>query len=563
MKTRIVNLLIFAALMAVTAIAAAPGALDPTFDLDGKIAVNLGSSADPRDLFVMPDGRFVAVGDLTSNQFFVARFNPNGSLDTTFDTDGIRTAAFGGTAPLTLAVAVQSDNKIIVAGRTSQTGLSGVFAVARFNANGSFDTTFDGDGLVFTDFAASSNDQARTVAIQPDGKIVVAGTAGTTTDFGVARYNPDGSLDTTFDTDGRVTVNFGSSDNGNAVALQTDGKILVAGETFANQDYALCRLNPNGSLDTTFNTDGLVTTDIFAADRANAVSILPDGKILAAGDSDGNQLPSVVRYLTNGSLDTAFDGDGKVLVDFPSQLAVLGDMKPQIDGKIVVSLQTIVSTPPQITGGFLAARFNANGSLDTSFGTNGFVSHKVQAVNDEQPASHAILPGGKLLILGGTFSDSFISLVRLNLDPTPTQSGDFDGDGFSDYAIFRPSTAEWFILRSLDNTVQIATFGLTGDVPMDGDFDGDGRGDFAVYRPSAGQWWINRSSTGATIAFQFGTSTDRAVPGDYDKDGKTDVGLFRPSTGEWLILRSSSGGTTFFGFPFGQNGDIPITRQGF
>lgn len=137
-------------------------------------------------------------------------------------------------------------------------------------------------------------------------------------------------------------------------------------------------------------------------------------------------------------------------------------------------------------------------------------------------------------------------------------SSDFDGDGVADAAVFRPSTGNWFILNSGSNTFRAEQFGLNGDIPIDGDFDGDSRADLAIYRPSSGVWFFQRSSNGTTLGAQFGAPGDKPVPADYDKDGKTDIALWRPSNGNWLILRSSDNFTSFFGFPFGQNGDVPI-----
>jgi hypothetical protein len=135
-------------------------------------------------------------------------------------------------------------------------------------------------------------------------------------------------------------------------------------------------------------------------------------------------------------------------------------------------------------------------------------------------------------------------------------AGDFDGDGFADASVFRPSASTFFVLNSGSNTVSIVPFGSNGDVPVSGDFDGDQRADIAIYRPSAGEWWINRSSTAVTVAAQFGQNGDRPTPGDFDKDGKTDIAFWRPSNGNYFILRSSN--SSFFSFAWGTNGDLPI-----
>jgi hypothetical protein len=134
--------------------------------------------------------------------------------------------------------------------------------------------------------------------------------------------------------------------------------------------------------------------------------------------------------------------------------------------------------------------------------------------------------------------------------------GDFDGDGFADPAVFRPSAGTFFVLNSGSNTVNIVPFGVNGDVPVNGDFDGDQRADVAIYRPSVGEWWINRSATNQTVAAQFGQNGDKPTPGDFDKDGKTDIAFWRPGNGNYFVLRSSN--SSFFSFQWGQNGDIPV-----
>lgn len=137
-------------------------------------------------------------------------------------------------------------------------------------------------------------------------------------------------------------------------------------------------------------------------------------------------------------------------------------------------------------------------------------------------------------------------------------SGDFDGDGVTDSTVFRPASATWFTLLSGSNTFTQENFGLNGDIPVDGDFDGDQRADLCIFRPSTGVWFFKRSSNGTTLGAQFGQTGDKPVVGDYDKDGISDIAFWRPSDGNFFVLRSSSNFSTFFGYPFGQNGDIPV-----
>ena len=398
------------------------GDLDNTFDGDGKVTTAVGSSLDAAHSVAMQsDGKIVVAGysDNGSNiDFALMRYNSNGSLDTTFDGDGKVTTAVGSSHDAAHSVAIQSDGKIVVAGY-SDNGSNYEFSLTRYNSNGSLDTTFDGDGKVTTDFGSS--DTAYSVAIQSDGKIVVAGYSwnGSNWDCALTRYNSNGSLDTTFDGDGKVTTDFGNSDDfAYSAAVQSDGKILVAGESFngSNRDFALMRYNSNGSLDTTFDGDGKVTTDFGNSnDFANSVAIQSNGKILVAGQSfnDNNWDFTLTRYNSNGSLDTTFDSDGKVTTDFGnSDDDGAFSVAIQSDGKIVVAGYSYNRDLQ-----FALTRYNSNGSLDTTFAFDGMVTTAVGNSADGA-YSVAIQSDGKIVAAGysDNGSNRDFALTRYNVD---------------------------------------------------------------------------------------------------------------------------------------------------
>ena len=213
------------------------------------------------------------------------RYNSDGSLDTGFDTDGKVSTDIGSwSQDFAFSVAIQTDGKLVAIG-----GNSGDIALVRYNTDGSLDGTFGTGGIVTTDINSGSNDLAYSVAIQPDGKIVVGGISGTvgSYDFVVVRYNSDGSLDTSFDTDGKVTTDLGSGGNdyGRFVAVQSDGKIVVTGD--AGDDFGAVRYNSNGSLDGSFGTGGIVVTDVGvnSTDNGNSGALQSDGKILVVGST--------------------------------------------------------------------------------------------------------------------------------------------------------------------------------------------------------------------------------------------------------------------------------------
>jgi uncharacterized delta-60 repeat protein len=238
---------------------------------------------------------------------------PTGSFDAGFDGDGIATTPIVGGTDIANDVVMQSDGRIVAAGQADNP--SADFGLARYNANGSLDTTFDTDGKVTTP-VGTANDVVNEVLVQPDGKLVAIGSAASATwNVGVVRYNANGSLDTTFDTDGKVTTDLtGTLDEGWAGALQPDGKIVVVGRTTTGirTQVLVLRYTAGGALDTTFDADGIVVTSLSANDEmAVDLELLPTGKILVAADSATPTADVVLmRFNADGSLDTTFDGDG-------------------------------------------------------------------------------------------------------------------------------------------------------------------------------------------------------------------------------------------------------------
>jgi uncharacterized delta-60 repeat protein len=392
-------------LLTVPDVAGAAGDLDPTFDGDGRVITDFGPDDLATEVAVQADGKIVLAGGGhlfggESDLFELARYNPDGSLDSSFDGDGKVRTDFGRNEEAA-AIAIQADGKIIAAGGTDAGADEFNFALARYNPDGSLDTSFDGDGRVVTDFGAS--DGATSVAIQADGKIIAAGSrvpsGPNPSQFALARYNPDGSLDMGFDGDGRLLTDFGGSSEAHDVAVQADDKIVATGLNISGatpRNFALARYDTDGGLDPSFDGDGKLITDFGADEAAHAMAIQADGKIIAAGEARpyfGDSNFTLARYRTDGSLDTSFDGDGKQLTDFGGDDVVLG-LTIQPDGRIIAAGHNGFSD-------FALARYEPNGGLDlgfdgdgkllTDFGMNDFASDV------------AIQPDAKIVVGGSTF----------------------------------------------------------------------------------------------------------------------------------------------------------------
>ncbi len=359
----------------------------------------------------MAKSLWVASATVAGNMdFAAARLNSDGSLDTTFDTDGKVTTAIGAGADVARALALQSDGKIVLTGY-SHNGSNEDVALVRYNADGSLDTSFDGDGKR-TLAIGSGYDGANAIAIQPDGKIVVAGEAvvGANTDFAVMRFNSNGSLDTTFDTDGIVTTEVSVYDYVKSMVLQSDGKIVLAGYAFTGMnDFALARYNTDGSLDTTFDGDGKLLTAIGGAtDEAHGVAVQSDGKIVAVGyGTFASGDTTVVRYNTNGSLDTTF-GATSTLNGAPTYVengaAVVLDADVQV-------FDTELNSSGNYSGATLTLSRHGGASSQDVFSATGNLS--------------ALTQGGSLILSGvtiGTVTTNSGGTLLLTFNSNATQA---------------------------------------------------------------------------------------------------------------------------------------------
>jgi len=427
------------------------GNLDPTFGTGGIVRTDFAGNIDQANaVAVQPNGQIVAAGSSFSNSktvedFIVARYNANGSLDKRFGKNGKITTDFFRNVDSISAIAIQPDGMIVVAGFAQLPGNGSnprVFALARYRSDGSPDSSFGNGGSLTTSFGGNFA-AASALMLQPDGKIVVAGTVdfnpdvpGSGLDFALARYNASGTLDSSFGKGGKVVFDFfGSFDQANTAVLQPDGKIIVAGSASydsVNQDigFALARFNTDGSTDFGFGTGGKQITDFFGAGaKANGVVLQADGKFVVAGTaSDSATRPNatdiaLARYNSDGSLDAGFGIGGETAIPFPVSATEQGNaLAISPDGKIIVvgaAFKTF-ATPPD----FAVTRYNSDGSLDTGFGNGGRITTDIAGGTDVAQAV-AIQSDGKIVAAGRAFRSNFdLTLARYNNDAAPTPPSD-------------------------------------------------------------------------------------------------------------------------------------------
>jgi uncharacterized delta-60 repeat protein len=415
------------------------GQLDPTFGSGGIVTTSFPSGVSAARAVAIyanagtaNDGKIVAAGD-DGHDFAVARYLPNGSLDNSFGSQGKVTTA---NTTYAVDVAVQPDGKVVAAGIARANNGDEDFALARYTADGKPDNTFGSKGRVTTNLlknkGGSSFDRTVAMALQSDGKIVLAGESnlpGGVSNWeavGLVRYTTDGGLDPTFDGDGKVITTASALPGSfrlwaNDMASAPGGKFVVVGPTQSAAQYGappwaadlfVARYNTNGNLDSTLDGIGITTLAAgIVVDFQSTVAVQPDGKIIVGwtGAPDGVHIALILARLnTDGSLDATFGTAGKAVV---SEIAYVNSLAIQPDGKIVA-----VGSP---TFSFSVARFLANGALDTTFGTGGIFTSPPSF--NGGAADMALQPDGKL-VLAGTLnpgSTPSFAVVRLLGDGSP------------------------------------------------------------------------------------------------------------------------------------------------
>lgn len=587
---------------------------DGRLDADTVLTITGGPATT---MLSLPNGQTLLGGGFTNvggaARQGMARIGWTGANDSTFANPQLTGWVYG--------LAVQTNGQYIAGGDFTSAGGGSQAKLAKINTNGtidgSFAPTFNAGGWV------------QAVAIQPDGKIIIAGgftTVNGVTRTRVARLNASGSLDTTFNATADELVS--------VVALQSDGKILIGGafENVGGQPHpALARLNSDGTVDSSFNpvVGGIPIHEVYEITLDYNGSILIGGRFSSV---NGVARSNMARIGGNGALDSSFVGptiDGSVLKIVPNNnhsyhiagrfLNVGGIPTPGIAqlteaGQVVgfpntgandVLAMTIRSDNKILLSGYFttvngqpraqfAALRDGSGSLSelTASSTNIYWQRGAYETDVRRAVFERSSDGVTYTPLGegtrGLYGDWSLDVANANATgylrvrgyaddfsihktvyekvvyiqkPAATRSTpfDFDGDGKTDLGIFRPSLGEWWINRSSISTSITYTFGGSTDRLAPADFTGDGKTDVAIFRPTTGEWFVLRSENSTYYPFPFGTNGDVPAPADFDGDGKADPAVFRPSNSTWYIQRSSDNGVTIE--QFGSNGDVPVAAD--
>lgn len=411
---------------------AQPMKLDSTFNAIGYTLLETGNSDKCTSSVLQPDGKLLLCGwTLESGQeadVLLIRLMPDGSLDNSFGLGGIVRIDYDKHTEKANAIALQADGRIVITGTAYNQNYPHEydFATLRLNPDGSIDKSFGNEGWVITDLG-TNEEFASVIAIQTDGKIVSAGRidVGGHSDFAMVRYLPDGSVDSLFGNGGVVQTTFFNDwrtwDEAHAIAIFPDGKILLGGYAY-RPFFGLAKYNPDGSLDSTFGEHGLVTMDFgnFRSGVINTIQLTDDGGFLAGGPVGNMEFPwkgniAIVRYQSNGDLYTEFGINGIAKISIGEQ-SIIGDMRLMPDGRIIIGGTSNIIWETQ--DDWLLARLTPNGELDASFDSDGYVIHMME-IGTSNVNQVLIQPDDKIILAGYTSaSPSNIGVVRFMAEET-------------------------------------------------------------------------------------------------------------------------------------------------
>jgi uncharacterized delta-60 repeat protein len=607
----------------------AAGAFDRTFGTNGVVTTRIGNSAGAATAVLQPDGKIVVVGSYyieSSSDFnpVIVRYSSDGSLDASFGEGGIVRTPISTGNDYFGAVALQSDGKIVAVGgtRPPQTEYDNFLAV-RYNQNGTLDSSFGTNGIVTMNRGGSGS-----VAVQSDGKIVAAagnsvfrlnaadGSVDTSfADNGFLSYNYDLSC-----SDCSIFLGAGSR----KVLVLPNGRILVGWSVYRKtniQNYyrnasVLMLLESNGTFAQNFGNNGIAAYNYGVSDF-NAynfdLAILPNGKILTislqnalfsdkgvvtpiyprsapftlnsavAVRSDGKYITLNGNYISREKGTDLYSPDNRsiggarlmgndIILQPDNKLIVVGSTQTEFK---ITRLTAITSQATRIAdyddddATDIAVLRASNLTLYVLRSSGGYINYAAPEPNFQM---RRVIPEYKNSFVywgnnvGGSDSPAFFCYTnetryrecrQWGLLGDVSVGGDYDGDGVTDRAVFRPEDGSWYFSPSTVYPYELRSvqWGTSGDKPVPADYDYDGITDIAIYRPSTGTWWIRRSSDNTYFSVQFGISSDTPLTGDYDGDGRADFVVYRPSDGFWYQLLTTDG---FRAIKFGISTDIPV-----
>ncbi len=527
------------------------GTIDNNFGINGATITDIGGSELANSIAILNNDRIVVSGVTiaSATQIFVAKYTASGNLDTTFNTTGTRVFTFTGVVGARPSnIVAQTDGKLLFANETYTNGTPKVYIV-RLNVNGSFDTSFDGDGLAIVNAPNDFVTNGGVLKILPSGKYMFL--TGTETTINTVsyrkvsafRFNSNGTADTTFDTDGQTTYTINNFDDDIAdFSIASDGNLVFSGNTnfsFFQDRIFLCKINSNGSLNTAFNNGGKVEFffPFSAYDEIRVAKLQADGKIIAAGIAFFNdELRTVVlRYNSNGTLDTSFADNGILRLFNQGPFYNINDIEITANGKILIAAGDVFSYVLQL---------NSNGTVDTSFGDNGFVlfSSNFTNIRDIEVLSNGkiLLAGNEAYTIGTSFSSNF-KLTKLNANGTFDNT--FGTAGTSNAASTTADQEGLYNVKALPsgkivasgtinngNDVDVVVFRYNSNGSLDNTFNGNGIATFGGPEYDVPTGLLTNSNGKITVCSSIGNDSEPLITrlnsnGEFDTTFSTDGNL--------------------------------------